>query len=82
MEAMACGTPCVGFHTGGIPEMIAHGENGYVARYRDAADLSQGILWVLRDEVHAVLSAGTRQKVLEEYAQEKVAQRYMEIYRL
>lgn len=24
MESMACGTPCVGFETGGIPEMIDH----------------------------------------------------------
>jgi glycosyltransferase involved in cell wall biosynthesis len=82
MEAMACGTPCAGFHTGGIPEMITHGENGYVARYKDAADLSQGMLWALQEEVHAALSANARKKVLEEYAQEKVAQRYMEIYRL
>ena len=43
MEAMACGTPCVGFHIGGIPEMISHLQNGYVARYRDADDLACGI---------------------------------------
>ena len=41
MEAMACGTPCVGFQTGGIPEMIDHLKNGYVARYQDAEDLAQ-----------------------------------------
>jgi glycosyltransferase involved in cell wall biosynthesis len=80
MEAMACGTPCVGFRTGGIPEMIAHGENGYVAHYKDAADLAQGIWWALRNDVHAELSLNARQKVLDEYAQEKVAQRYLEIY--
>ncbi|MDR1632840.1 MAG: glycosyltransferase, partial [Dysgonamonadaceae bacterium] len=39
MEAMACGTPCVGFNIGGIPEMINHKENGYVAQYQDAKDL-------------------------------------------
>ena len=47
MEAMACGTPCVGFRTGGIPEMISHGTNGYVAAYKDAEDLANGILWTL-----------------------------------
>ena len=80
MEAMACGTPCVGFQTGGIPEMIAHGENGYVAQYKDAADLAEGILWVLQDELHATLSANARRKVEDKYSQEKVAQQYMEIY--
>ena len=33
MEAMACGVPCVGFNVGGIPEMIDHLHNGYVAQY-------------------------------------------------
>ncbi len=80
MEAMACGTPCVGFRTGGIPEMIDHGENGYVARYKDASDLAEGILGVLQDKVHATLSANARGKVLEEYAREKVAQKYRKIY--
>ena len=32
-EAMSCGTPCVGFNVGGIPEMIEHQVNGYVAKY-------------------------------------------------
>lgn len=80
MEAMACGTPCVGFQTGGIPEMITHGENGYVARYKDAADLAEGILWILRDALYPALSVNARQKVLDEYAQEKVSQQYRKIY--
>ena len=49
MEAMACGVPCVGFNTGGIPEMIDHRRNGYVAAYKDAADLAAGIRWALAD---------------------------------
>ena len=80
MEAMACGIPCVGFQTGGIPEMITHGENGYVARYKDAADLAEGMLWALGEEVHPTLSTNGRRKVLEEYAEEKVIQQYRKIY--
>ena len=34
MEAMSCGIPCVGFNVGGIPEMIDHLHNGYVAQYK------------------------------------------------
>ena len=41
MEAMACGTPCVGFNVGGIPEMIEHQHTGYVARYKDAEDFAK-----------------------------------------
>jgi glycosyltransferase involved in cell wall biosynthesis len=80
MEAMACGTPCVGFHTGGIPEMISHGTNGYVAVYRDAADLAKGILRILFGNDAGLLSAEARRKVVEEYSQEKIAQRYRQLY--
>lgn len=80
MEAMACGIPCVGFQTGGIPEMISHGENGYVAKYKDAADLAKGMVWALQDELYTTLSANARNKVLQAYSQEKVALQYKEIY--
>ena len=40
VEAMSCGTPCVGFDVGGIPEMINHQQDGYVARYRDSIDFA------------------------------------------
>ena len=80
MEAMACATPCVGFHTGGIPEMISHGTNGYVAVYRDAVDLAKGILRILFGNDAGLLSAEARRKVVEEYSQEKIAQRYRQLY--
>ncbi len=47
MEAMACGVPCVGFNTGGIPEMIDHLKNGYVAEYKSVDDLAKGMHWVM-----------------------------------
>lgn len=80
MESMACGTPCVGFRTGGIPEMIDHRENGYVAKYQDAQDLADGLLWTLFEGDSGTLSVNARKKVSEEYAQEKIAQQYKEIY--
>ncbi|WP_294082045.1 glycosyltransferase family 4 protein [Proteiniphilum sp. UBA5384] len=81
MEAMACGTPCVGFHTGGIPEMIDHRQNGYVANYQDAKDLANGLLWTLFEADTGTLSSNAREKVMEHYAQEKVTQQYKEIYK-
>ena len=80
MEAMACGTPCVGFDTGGIPEMIDHRENGYIARYRDAADLAAGIRYVLDDTNHRRLSLAAREKVMRCYSEAAVAEKYKIIY--
>ena len=81
VEAMACGTPCVGFDVGGIPEMITHRQDGYVARYCDSEDFAQGIVWCLNDERHAALSAAARAAAMGTYAEPVAARRYHDIYR-
>lgn len=80
MEAMACGVPCVGFRVGGIPEMIDHRLNGYVAAERDSRDLAEGIAWTLADENHTRLSLGAVEKVRRCYSHHSVAMRYIEVY--
>ena len=80
MEAMACGVPSVGFRVGGIPEMIDHMSNGYVANYRDAADLAKGIHYVLDEANQQSLSSNCLQKVAHNYSQQSVAKRYIELY--
>ena len=80
MESMACGVPCVGFQVGGIPEMIDHRQNGYVARFRDVDDLAACIRYVLDDADYAELSKSAVQKVAHSYSQQSVAKRYVEIY--
>ena len=75
-EAMSCGTPCVGFHVGGIPEMIDHKENGYVARYRDAQDLAEGIEYCLG---HDLREAAAR-KAAAAYGERQVARQYIALY--
>mgnify|MGYP000862692710 FL=1 len=81
MEAMACGVPCVGFEVGGIPEMIDHKKNGYLAAYKDAADLATGIDWVLNKADREKLLFNARKKVEENYSEAVVAKQYIELYR-
>ena len=57
MEAMSCGIPCVGFNVGGIPEMIDHLHNGYVAQYKSAEDFANGIYWILTEPEYYPLRA-------------------------
>lgn len=80
MEAMACGVPCVGFDTGGIPEMIDHRRNGYVAAYKDAADLAEGMRWVLLEADRKKLSDDALHKVSISYSQQSVSVKYIETY--
>ena len=80
MEAMACGVPCVGFKVGGIPEEIDHQKNGYVAAYRDAADLATGIRWVLAEADRESLAKAAVAKVNRCYSQQRVAVKDTELY--
>lgn len=80
MEAMACGVPSVGFKVGGIPEMIDHQRNGYVARYKDADDLAEGIHWALDEADKDDVKRLCLQKVTTTYSQRSVAMKYIEVY--
>ena len=80
VEAMSCGTPCVGFDVGGIPEMINHKQDGYVADYCDSLDFAQGIAWCLNPDRQPALSAAARADALATYSQSVAATRYLSIY--
>ncbi len=76
MEALSCGTPVVGFNVGGIPDMVKHKENGYLANYKDAEDLTNGIKFCLQTKIKGYLPpdidpALTLQKHLELFSRLK-----------
>ncbi|MBO7552651.1 MAG: glycosyltransferase family 4 protein [Bacteroidaceae bacterium] len=80
MEAMACGTPCVGFNVGGIPEMIDHQVNGYVADYKSADDLAKGMLWILNHKNIPELRQQAVQKVQRCYEEGVVVPQFIQLY--
>ncbi|MBQ6167056.1 MAG: glycosyltransferase family 4 protein [Muribaculaceae bacterium] len=80
VEAMSCGVPCVGFNVGGIPEMITHRQDGYVADYCDSIDFAQGIAWCLDEQRQPALSAAARAAAVATYSEQAAAHRYQAIY--
>jgi glycosyltransferase involved in cell wall biosynthesis len=81
MEAMSCGTPCVAFRQGGVPDLIDHMQNGYLAAPFEPSDLARGIVWMLEDsERHEELVARSLQKVEQDFALGKVTERHMALY--
>ena len=82
MEAIACGTPCVAFNIGGIPDLIEHQKNGYLAQPFKTDDLAQGIAWVLeKEERHQKLSYRAREKAEQEFALQIQAGRYLSLFK-
>ncbi|MBW4668520.1 MAG: glycosyltransferase family 4 protein [Cyanomargarita calcarea GSE-NOS-MK-12-04C] len=81
MESLACGTPCVAFNIGGMPDMIEHQKNGYLAQPYKIEDLAKGIAWVLENpERHQKLAENARTKVEQEFTLEIQARRYKSLF--
>jgi glycosyltransferase involved in cell wall biosynthesis len=80
IEAMLCGTPSVGFKTGGIPEMIEHKKDGYLAEHRSSGDLAAGMKWLLDHPDYDAVSVQARQSALERFSMERSAGSYLRVY--
>ncbi|MGB3787124.1 MAG: glycosyltransferase family 4 protein [Phormidesmis sp.] len=81
IEAMACGTPVVAFNTTGLKDSVVHQYNGYLAHCFDAADLADGISWVLEDcDRLQILSRNARQTVKDKFTFTHQAQQYSALY--
>jgi glycosyltransferase involved in cell wall biosynthesis len=81
MEALSCGTPVSAFRVGGIPEMVEHQSNGYLASVGDLQELAAGVDWLLRDsQRYQVLSEQARQKVVRNYDLQEIARRHSLLY--
>ena len=49
VEAMACGKPVVSAAVGGIPEIVTHGEHGFLVEGRDPGRFAERCLTLMRD---------------------------------
>ena len=81
MEAKASGVPTVGFDVGGIPQMIDHLHDGYLAKAKDAADLARGIEWTLFEADGSDLAQRNRTAAVEQYSEARVAKKYLKLYK-
>ena len=78
-EAMSCETPVIGSSSGEIPHVI--GDAGLVFKEGDARALSACIQKLLDDpSLYAELAQRGRQRVLDTYTQEQIAQQTYEVY--
>lgn len=80
-EAMACATPVVAFNATGLKDIVDHQQNGYLATACNPQDLAAGIDWVLNSANYEQLCDNARQKVLNCFDSQKVAKRYIELYK-
>ncbi len=78
-ESMSCETPVIGSSSGEIPYVI--GDGGLVFKEGDAKDLASCVRKLLDDSaLYADLARRGRQRVLDNYTQEKIARQTYDVY--
>ncbi len=80
MESLACATPVIAFKTGGIPDMVKHLENGYLADYKSASDLADGIEWLYLHDDKESLQKEARRTILMNFAPTVIANKHLALY--
>jgi glycosyltransferase involved in cell wall biosynthesis len=74
LEALACGTPVVGFDVGGLGDAVLHRRTGWLARPFDIGDLAAGLAWAI--DAGEGPRAAARAHALAEFDLERQAERY------
>lgn len=82
LEAFSSGTPAVAFEIGGIPDIIDHKKNGYLAKPFDVDDLRRGIEWCVKnDKRNTWLSRNARKKAKLKFCQEVQTENYIKNFK-
>ncbi|VGO18138.1 glycosyltransferase family 4 protein [Pontiella sulfatireligans] len=74
IEAMACGTPTIAFNRGSMPELIEHGQNGFLVNTSaEAVECVAQIATIDRTQC--------RQTVEERFTADRMAEQYIDVYK-
>ncbi|SES33471.1 N-acetyl-alpha-D-glucosaminyl L-malate synthase BshA [Psychrobacillus sp. OK032] len=81
LEAMACEVPCIGTNVGGIPEVIIHGENGYLVELGDIEKVAEYGVRLLQDPIlHKQMVETSLIFIEERFSSKKIVEQYESMY--
>jgi N-acetyl-alpha-D-glucosaminyl L-malate synthase BshA len=81
LEAMACGVPTVASNAGGIPELISHGNSGYLAPVGDTIQMSEYVLRLLSDDaLYKSFSDACVHRARTKFCDKLLTEQYEQIY--
>ena len=81
LEALACGTPVLGFRTGGIPEIVREGTCGALVEPGDVAGLAKLLGHYLQGRVGSDWREQARRHVAQNFSLERQINTHIELYR-
>jgi glycosyltransferase involved in cell wall biosynthesis len=81
LDAMAAGKPIVATDTGGIPEVVIHGETGILVPPRDHDAMAQAIVTLLKnDELRRTMGEAGRARARKMFSAERMVQDTLRVY--
>lgn len=81
LEAMACEVPVIASNVGGLPEVIADGESGYLAEVGDIEGMAKYAIKILSsDNLQRKMGQFARQIAIEKFSTEKIMPLYLDYY--
>lgn len=81
LEAMACGVPTIGSTAGGIPELVTHGETGFLAPVGDTASMASFAVDLLSNEaLHKKFKQACAERAVKQFCNFKITYEYEQLY--
>lgn len=81
LEAMACEVPVISSSVGGLPELVLHGETGYIAEIGDIERMAKYAVELLtNDSKHRLFARNARNRAVEMFEQDKIVNLYETFY--
>lgn len=81
LEAMACGVPTIGSNAGGIPELVTHGETGFLSDIGNVDEMAEHAVRLLTDnELHEQFKQACLFRARNEFCNDVITAQYEAIY--
>jgi N-acetyl-alpha-D-glucosaminyl L-malate synthase BshA len=81
LEAMNCGVPVIATSVGGLPEVITHGETGYLFPVGDVADMAESAVALLADPArHGLFKEQARRRAEQYFDADEIIPLYEAFY--
>ena len=77
IEGQAAGCTPVTFGRGGQSDIVDHGKSGYIAEYRNAESVAEGIIQALEKPADREM---LHEQVRSRFASDVIAKRYIELF--
>ena len=82
LEAMACEVPPIACRVGGVPELITHGVDGFLAAVGDVETMAEYAIRLLQHpDLYAEVAHAARQTAMKRFCSSLIIPQYEDLYR-